>query len=155
MMTLNFIGINIISQCTHIDEFKFNQHTINNLGNYSIFHINCGSLNAKFDSINTYLASLNTKFDVLCFTESWIHKNSAGFIINNYNCFHFPTSEGRCGGISTYGNRKLSVSKVDINFDAVNFEFECIKSDLFSQKLYVLVIYRPPSTNINDLLEEF
>ena len=61
---------NILSQCKHIDELKVNQHTINNLGNCSIFHINCGSLNAKFDSINTYLASLNTKFDVLCFTES-------------------------------------------------------------------------------------
>ena len=94
-------------------------------------------------------------FDILCFTESWIHKNSAGLFVNDYNCFHFPRSKGRCRSISIYSNKVLSVSKVHINFDAVNFEFGCIKSDLFSQQLYVLVVYRPPSNNINDFLEVF
>ena len=49
----------------------------------------------------------------------------------------------------------LSISKVDIYIGAVNFDFGCIETDLFSQQLYVLVVYRPRSTNINDFLEEF
>ena len=64
--------------------------------------------------------------------------------------FNFPRSQGRCGGI--YGNKILFISKVDFNFDAVTFEFGCIKTDLFSQQLYVLVVYRPPSTIINALV---
>ena len=138
MMTLDFIGILLTSANILMSSNSIN--TINNLGNCSKFHINCGSLNVKFDSINTYLASLTIKFNVLYFTELWIYKNCLELIINDYNCFHFPISEGRCGGISMYGNKMLSISKFDINFDAVNFEFGCIKIDLFSQQLYVRLV---------------
>ena len=65
--------------------------------------------------------SMNIKFDLLCFTESWLNDNTKD-LIDNYKSYHSLKADGgRGGGISVFLNDQLkSKLFVDATFNTEN-----------------------------------
>ena len=58
----------------YFDSDKFNSvFCSDGAKDFSILHLNIRSIRANGDALILYLSSLNSKFDVICLTETWAH----------------------------------------------------------------------------------
>ena len=82
----------------------YNKLEIDTNTDFSLLNFNIRSLSANFDLFNGFLSLLDSKFDVITFTESWLKENNKNLcIFDGYNEFHNLRTDGRRGGgISTY-----------------------------------------------------
>ena len=57
------------------EEFNLKHATFTEikLGNFSILHLNCGSLRANFSKICDLLQNMDQKFDVIAMSETWLN----------------------------------------------------------------------------------
>ena len=76
-----------------------------NLGNeksLSLIHLNIRSLSRNFDCFVAELETLKIKFDIICISETWMHKNSPDLYFHDYVAHHNMRSFGRGGGVAIY-----------------------------------------------------
>ena len=60
----------------------------NNCKSFRIIHLNIRSIQANGDDFVTYLSTLKTIFDVICFSETWMSDSSMLNPFPDYNGFH-------------------------------------------------------------------
>ena len=51
---------------------KFNENCVTNANDLNIIHCNIRSLYAHHDEFLSFFSVLRVKFDILCFSESWL-----------------------------------------------------------------------------------
>ena len=128
---------------------------INN-NNFSLLHINSRSINKNFDSVGTFLDSLNKfSFSVIGISETWLNSNSPDmFNIPNYHMLHVDRKNGRGGGVALYIHSIFRYKlRSDIYIDGIENAF--IEIDNKSGKnIIVGILYRPPNNNINNFLDK-
>ena len=146
------------------DSEKFNRiYTGNHESDLKIIHLNIRSLPRNGDAFIAYLALLKHRFDIICFTETWLNESR---IVENlfpdyvqYNSMRSSDSPYG-GGASVFIHKKFNsceVTELSCNLDHI----ECVftKVSLFQKDLYVASCYRKPEQSlssqfINDLNEK-
>ena len=80
---------------------------------FSLLHLNISSLSCHINDLVDFLALLNTKFDVICITETRLsHKNpiTTNIELPGYNTEQTPT-ESSAGGTLIYISQNLSYKR--------------------------------------------
>ena len=125
--------------------------------NFNIISLNTQSINAKFDSLLTFLEvtrQQNIIIHVICIQESWLNEKSdlSLYQIEGYTCI----SQGkRCsshGGLITYVDSQFNTSIMNIKNDSPIWEglFVAVKDMETEKEIVVGNIYRPPYDNNNE-----
>ena len=96
-----------LNNSEHRDNYsidKFNENCVTNVNYLNIIHCNIESLYAHHNEFLSLLSVLRDKFDILCFSESWL-TDATKQVINfqGYQSFHSlrPINK-RGGGISIF-----------------------------------------------------
>ena len=104
--------LNISTESEYYDQTKINALTVTD-ADFSIFSHNCRSLHGHFDELSALLNSINFKFDVISFTESWLDdgiKNLVSF--HGYKAYHSLRPKNSYGGISVFDKDKFTVNVI-------------------------------------------
>ena len=137
--------------------------------NFSIFSLNCQSINAKYDKIKVVLedfCSKKVQFSVLNFQESWLKSDPNNnnevdlthFELNGYKAYATGATSSSHGGVITYV-MNIFESHIKLKFSSNNFDaiFIEIKGNGLKPSV-VCNIYRPPrndNRSISNFLNEF
>ena len=106
--------------------------------------------------------SFENKFDIICFSESWLTTHSAKFYdFDNYSSFHSLREAETFlshGGVSAYISRELIATKIDC-YSMMNPNIESLFLNVHkNNKQFILgVVYRPPNSDckiFNEKLDE-
>ena len=123
---------------------------------FSLFHVNIGSLSENFDQLSAVLSALGIPFDVLGITET---KQQIGkeFIsnvnIDNYLMYTQP-SKSSAGGVAIYINNKLGHVKRD-DLSILHDDFESVWVEIKNKRgknFLCGCMYRHPNTNVENFL---
>lgn len=122
----------------------------------SIMHLNCCSLTAKFDEIETFLHMFEKLPSIIAFTESWIKPTSCIPNLYQNNAFHKPrTNDKRGGGISIFVDPNIPCKIADSNIITTTFEYHRLILNFGTASILLLVIYRPPHLCTLAFFDEF
>ena len=117
--------------------------------------LNTQSVNAKFDSIVTFLESArqqNVYFFVICLQESWLNDISDISLFLNKRFHLFLTrQEKHSHGLITYVDWSLNTSEVNMDFNSSVWEglFVQIQDLGYTNDIIIGNIYHPPHDNNN------
>lgn len=120
-----------------------------NESNLSILHINIRSLRKNLDKLITLLNNSNTKFDIICISETWLEADLTSTChIPGYTFFNqCPQSNHRGKGAAIYVNDTLKyVCLMDLSINSIEFQsafIEIISNS--SSNLIIGTYYRSPS----------
>lgn len=95
--------------------------------------------------------------DIFCLTESWVKETETAIIselVPETHVFHNCSREGRGGGVGIILSKFLQgIKSVGLKY----LHFECIQVHFTHRntKIYIYVIYRPPSSVFSEFLMEF
>lgn len=124
----------------------------------NFFHMNISSLCRNFDDLQTLLARINLKFNIIGITETKLKKNSIRNIninLNGYVIEHTPT-EGNCGGALLYIDNSLNyIVRSDLKIYKKK-ELESVFIEIINPKgknLIVGCIYRHPCMNSSEFID--
>ena len=135
-------------------------HRVEELGTsnqvFSLIHLNIRSVPKNLSNFDSYYQSLNFKFSVIGFTETWLNESNCDvYSIDNYQHFSLIRENKRGGGCSLFVQNYFNVierkdiSIMDNNIEALFIELQ--KNDTKLENNCIIgVIYRPPSQDIND-----
>jgi len=129
---------------------KFNDEIEVTVSDISVVHMNVRSLSCNIDEVLALFSSLRCKFDIICFTETWLTDNNKHlFTFDGYNGFHCvrPLLR-RGGGVSIYVKNiysasvlaASSVSKPDI--ESLFMNITCADGNF-----KLATVYRPPTAD--------
>ena len=122
---------------------------------FSVLQLTIRSLNKNFEAFQNFYKSLNTKFSIICLTETWanasdINQNSF-FQLEGYIPVHQIRKSRKGGGIITSIRDSLLYKlRNDLSTNCEDIESLSIEI-LHSQTRNIIfnVIYRPPYGNLN------
>ena len=87
----------------HVNELN-NDFSENEFNGTNVLHMNTLSVCRNFDGLQTLLAKINVKFNVIDITETRLNKSSfrnTNIDLSGYSFEHIPT-EANCGGALLY-----------------------------------------------------
>ena len=116
----------------------------------SILHYNIQSLPAKYDSLVAEVSQLGFKFDIMCFTESWLTPESKDSVyFESYSAYHSLRPGGRRGGgISVYVRETFNVTVLEqCTVSSEHIESLFIEVCIGTSKFILGVVYRCPSSS--------
>lgn len=145
---------NFNSEYYDIGKFNLNCSTTSN--DIAILHINIRSLFHKIEHLKGLLAQLKVKFDILCFTESWLSDSNKKLVsILGYNSFHSLRPAGqRGGGISVFIDKKFQVTTKSSVSSAV-IEALFLEVKFSSRKFLLCTVYKPPNAQNQIFIRAF
>lgn len=116
---------------------------------FSLFCLNARSLKNKSDNVCLYLESLGHKFHMLAFTETWYSNPSDVVQFDEYQSVFINRTNRKGGGVALYIRHDIPFVFLE-SFSIVDADYEIIAVDSLDQ--IVLLIYRPPSGNVNNFI---
>lgn len=142
---------------------KLGKSSMQNVGQFSIMHINIQGLNHKFLQFTVLVAE--TSPDVLCLTEHWFMNDDITlFCLPGYKlAAHFSRSEFNRGGCAIFMKENINALNVSVNFACIEkqCEFSICEASFEDVKLVCICLYRSPMGDRNvffsgvaDLLED-
>lgn len=124
---------------------------------FSILSLNIQSLNSKFDSLTatlSYLESNNIRFSAICLQETWLNEcqDISIFNIPGYNIIHSGKSCSECGGLLIYLHDSYSYKIKSVYKNSKLWEglFIEVQGGNLNSKIVIGNIYRPPKHNNNN-----
>ena len=126
----------------------------NNNNGQKLMHLNCFYTNAtslcgktKFSEFILALASQNYPH-IVCITETWFNNHSLR-TIRGYTAYTKDREVIKCGGVAIYVRNDISSYEVTehklIKYNLI--ESICCEIRVGSERILVLCVYRPPTTN--------
>ena len=151
-----FPDLNSNEESNYYDSNKFNKEISKNEDSFSVFNHNIRSITANLDALNAFLSIIKMKFDVLCFTESWLNDSTRNLIhLNNYYSLHSLRPVNRGGGISVFLKNYIKSDKIEsCSLSLPYIESLFIKLSHRNKKILIAVVYKPPSSNNNLFIEK-
>lgn len=120
---------------------QFNDHFKNARRCFSAIHFNARSIRNKHDALDMFFQSLCLRFDVLCFTETWLTESESPPDFGEYICRSLVRKEKRGGGVSVYVRAGLPNYVLE-EYSVINPNVECLVVCI--RKTLTAVVYRPP-----------
>ena len=122
---------------------------------FSVLHLNIRSMNKNFETFQDFYKSLNTKFSIICFTDTWandskINQNSL-FQLEGYIHVHQIRISNKGLGIVTFIRGSLLYKlRNDLSINCEDIEslsIEIMNSQ--TRNIIFNVVYRPPDGDLN------
>lgn len=138
---------------TYHDCFSFTRIVQNcsfECGHMSLFHVNIRSLKNKWHETELSLSSLNHKFDIMAFTETWFLDESEVLSVPGYREVGVYRRNRRGGGSSLCLKEELDY-EVFPEFSLLCDHYESIA--VLSLGTLVASVYRPPSGDFCEFLQ--
>ena len=151
-LNVNYDITNDNEKCNYHCSDTFNDLTKNiDQENLSLIHFNSRSLNKNIDSITDYLKTLDHKFPLIAFSETWLNDNNSLPALNNIDGYriasHSHRKFKRGGGVALYVSNDLNFQirddlnlKISEDYESTFIEIECSQP----KNVIIGVIYRPP-----------
>ena len=126
-----------------------NDLTKNKQPEISLIHFNSRSLDKNLDQITDYLKTLNHKFSIIAFSETWLKdkQNSPVFTqIDGFRLVRDDRIHKNGGGVALYISTDLNFRiRHDLNLpNHSDYESIFIELELNTKNKIISVIYRPP-----------
>ena len=121
----------------------------------SLLHINARSMNKNFDSMYLFFSSIqHFPFPIIGITETWLNNKSPPlFNIEHYKLIRADRNYGRGGGVALYIHDSLTFKeRPDLGVDGSEYSFIEIMNKQ-AKNVLVAVMYRPPHSNIDMLVD--
>lgn len=142
---------------------KFDLEMVGAIKGFKVIHLNVRSLLPKWAELSETI--LKSNFDVIIFTETWLHENINSSLIHSdeYMLFRLDrqtkipsglTKKG--GGVCILVRKGISIELTDcINISNENVEMLHlnIKKGM-AARLNIIGVYRPPTGNLEGAIEE-
>ena len=129
---------------------------------FTLFSLNCQSLNAKFDRLIVFLEELkrnNIEFSAICLQETWFGEESdlSLYQIDNYICIAQAKVCSEHGGLIIYLHQKYNFDHYNLSVKSAFWEglFILILNSKNGKNIYIGNIYRPPKENTNEIIQTF
>jgi hypothetical protein len=134
---------------------------------FSIYSLNCQSINAKFELLNSHINMYNCndhKLSAICLQETWLAADSDVSLIQlpDYKLIHKGKSCSAHGGVAIYLQEKFEYEIIDISSASNIWDGIFIKVSInyanIRKKVILGNIYRPPRPtveNITTFIQEF
>lgn len=133
--------------------YELDSMYINKAG-FKILHQNIRSINKNFDELCTILDNLHFQFDVIVFTETHLQTN-VPFIIPGYKAHYFNSSHTAFDGIIIYVNTaRIPNAEIAIATNVKHANGAYIQFSLHEESFSILALYRSPSLNVKQFVEE-
>ena len=147
-------GLNSVNSCKYYSFDEFNETFINEENDFSLLTLNARSLFPKLDQLNHLLCSLNSNFDLLCFTETWLSnatKSLCNFV--HYTSFHTVRNGKNGGGVAIYCSNKHTAKRLN-QFSCCEPYIETVFIEIISNNKRIVIgnIYRPPNSNVTSFI---
>ena len=132
----------------------------NQFDRINFFHMNISSLCHNFDELQTLLARINIKSNIIGITETRLKKHSIRNInidLNGYAIEHTPT-EASCGGARLYIDSSLNHLVRNYLKLYKKRELESVFIEIINpegKNLIVVCIYRHPSMNPTEFIDSY
>ena len=154
----NFIADNYVGDdhgqvmSSYYDSENFNSTHVFNSHDLAIIHINIRSLPRNFHYFETFLATLNQKFHVITFTETWLNEGRPmENILPEYIGFHSKRSDNTPfgGGTSVFILKEfapIELTKLSSN----NENIECVFAKFIysGETIIISSCYRAPNPSL-------
>ena len=115
---------------------------------FNLIHVNIRSILPKFDDYIGDIRDAELKFDVLCFTETWLHDNLSDLLELDGYSSHHCTRDGRGGGVSAFVSKGYDCVVLNEFTLMRNYiDTLCLKIEWSNKLIMLLVVYRPPNGN--------
>ena len=130
---------------------------------FSIIHSNIRSIKKNINDFTLYLNSLDLKFSVIAFSETWLNDATCSlYNIDGYHSENNYRTTRKGGGVSLYIKNSIEYktrSDLDYSENVIESKFiEISKEAISSDKDVIIgVIYHPPNTDVelfNDKLTD-
>ena len=121
---------------------------------FSVLHLNIRSLRENFEDFKVLYKTLNLKFSIACFSETWVDENKLEndslIQLPGYNVLHQIRKNRRGGEISMFVHESLSFKRrqdLGINSEAMeSFSIEILNKRF--KNIILNTIYRPLNGDI-------
>lgn len=118
--------------------------------------VNCRSLVANFNTFYDYFSGQD--FAIVGVVETWLNpdiQNDSLQLDDNMVLLRRDRLS-RGGGVCFYIQNSIKYKQINLNLNTKTFEYLIISIDVeFKISLVLCLIYRPPSTNVNEFCTEF
>lgn len=104
----------------------------------NILCLNIRSIYCNFDLLLAFIATLNTRIDIIILTECWTKKGISPPSLNQYNMFMTTDNINQNDGVVAYVRSEVRVTASEPNIVQGN----CLLLD--TQELTIVCSYRPP-----------
>ena len=145
----NTINVN----CKYYTESIFVNH-ISKADGLSIIHFNCRSIRKNFNSMVTFLQSLEKEFDVIALSETWEDCNDCNneYAMSGYESFFISRVNKGGGGVAIFAKNNLNAKIINYGSFSINEIIDCVSIEIETTEKSIVVscIYRPPNRNITD-----
>lgn len=148
--------VNIISHSPYYSIEKLPDQIKTGKSKFSVLSLNAQSLQSKFPSLEalvTILREQNIRFDTICIQETWLEEQSdlSQIQLDDYICYSQGRHSSKHGGLITYVDSRLTVSKpYDVPRSNIwEGLFLEIADEEANIRTVVGNIYKPPRNNNN------
>ena len=141
--------------CKYYDIPFFNSQINFNQYNLSILNLNIRSYFKHCDEFEGFLQNLNTSFDILILTETWLNLNNSNLLkLFGYNIYNLCRNNKNGGGVSILIKDSIKSTSAS-KFNLINNDIETIGVELNidNNVINILGVYRPPTGNKNIFIE--
>ena len=126
------------------------------------FH-HCSLANARSLLSRSHIVQhhiIENNLDFVAITESWLPVEGADEILRGtcpagYLGLHVPRTGRRGGGVAVIYRNTVRCRLLSLDFVAQSFEFLAVSLSVNSVAIVLLVVYRPPTSNVNQFSDEF
>lgn len=123
------------------------------INNFNIVHLNIRSLNKNYDELLLLLNSMNLNtILVIILSEVWNITDLSNYDIPGYSTYYDGGSFNQNDGVVIYVKDNYTYNIKTHNFTQTSYSSLTIK--IADQKIGVLAIYRPPSTDTQTFISE-
>ena len=142
------------NKCDYYTNVEFcNKVTCND--GFSLIHFNCRSLKANAKNINSYIDSLNYRFDVIALTETWLNKddNVNDFNIEGYDIAFTNRKNKRGGGVMLFVSKLFDFTLVNAMSVCIDDLVETVTVELDikdGKNVLISCMYRSPGGNVDN-----
>jgi hypothetical protein len=149
----NFLPSN---SCKYYSDAALKDFNSSRIDNFSLLHVNVRSMAKNGQNLSNYLTVSESKFSVIALTETWLTDSNASLHdLPNYNHVCLLRNDRRGGGVSIHLiNSLIYKERPDLTVMNDNCEILFVEIKMGSANYLIGAIYRPPSANASDFLEE-
>ncbi len=123
-----------------------------------LLHCNVRSLKNKFDQFLSFLKSINSTFDIIGLTETWLNDEIiCEYNMPGYALVYNNRNDNRGGGVAMYIKNNIKFKSrpdLDFNNNIINSKFIEI-SNINTKNVIVGTVYRAPNSDTDSYLEYF
>ena len=120
--------------------------------NLNICSFNSRSIRNKIQNLDAFIENSNTKFDIICITETWLAPEDH-FHVQEFNCIRFDRNFGTGGGALILIKHSLAFERIILDFQFRYIECVTTKIVFKSFELCLCNVYNPPLCTDAQFLE--